>query len=140
MTTTITEIEPGERIDLTRQVLGIDRTSGRAVVVDQVPGRPPQRIDGISVGAPYLTGDAPHDGEMHPDGDEILYVLSGAVSLRLELPEGDRHIALTAGDATVVPRGVWHQVTMEQPGQLLHITPGPGGDARARRPRDGSRA
>ncbi len=130
MMTTTTEIEPGQRIDPTRQVVGIDRTTRRAVLVEQEPGRPPRRIDGVTIGAPLLTGDAPHDGEVHPDGDEVLYLISGAVSVRLELPEGDQHIDLAAGDALVVPRGVWHKITMNEPGQLLHITPGPGGDAR----------
>jgi hypothetical protein len=30
----------------------------------------------------------------------------------------------------VVPRDVWHKLTLREPGQLLHITPGPRGDAR----------
>ena len=128
--TTTTEIEPGQRIDPTRQVIGIERATRRAVLVDQEPGRPPRRIDGVTIGAPQLTGDAPHDGEVHPDGDEILYLISGAVSVRLELPDGDQHIDLATGDALVVPQGVWHKITLRRPGQLFHITPGPDGDAR----------
>ena len=132
--TTTTEIAPGQRIDPTRQVVGIDRSTGRAVLVAQAPGRAPERIDGLTIGAPHLTGDAPHDGEVHPDGDEVLYLMSGAVSVRLELPGGDQHVDLAAGDALVVPRGVWHRVTMVEPGQLLHVTPGPNGEARAKAP------
>jgi hypothetical protein len=30
----------------------------------------------------------------------------------------------------VVPRGVWHRVLLVEPSQLLHITPGPGGEHR----------
>ena len=126
------EIEPGQRIDLTREVVGIDRTTRRAALVAQTPGRPPRRLDGFTLGAPQITGDAPHDGEMHPDGDEILFVISGAMSVRLELPDGDRHVDLAGGDALVVPQGVWHKVTMHEPGQLLHLTPGPSGEARVR--------
>ena len=43
------------------------------------PG-PPERIDGMTVGVvTVLQGDAPppHKGEVHPDGDEIVYVISG---------------------------------------------------------------
>jgi hypothetical protein len=40
------------------------------------PG-PPERIDGATIGFVSVTGDAPHGGEVHPDGDEILYVISG---------------------------------------------------------------
>jgi mannose-6-phosphate isomerase-like protein (cupin superfamily) len=67
---------------------------------------------------------------MHPDGDELLFLVSGAVSVRLELPDGDRTVDLGAGDALVVPQGVWHKITLREPGRLIHITPGPHGDAR----------
>jgi mannose-6-phosphate isomerase-like protein (cupin superfamily) len=127
------EIQPGRRIDLTREVVGLDRADGRARLVDQVAGRPPRRIDGFTIGAPQIAGDPPHDGEMHPDGDELLYLVSGAVTVTLELSGGNTQVDLGAGDAIVVPHGVWHQVTTREPGQLIHITPGPNGDARPRR-------
>src|SRR5213595_4298889 len=97
------EIEPGRRIDLTREVVGLDRPDRLARLVEQHPGRRPERIDGYTVGAPLITGDAPHDGEMHPDGDELLHLVSGAVTVRLELPDGDVHVELGAGDAIVIP-------------------------------------
>jgi mannose-6-phosphate isomerase-like protein (cupin superfamily) len=124
------DIEPGRRIDLSGEVVGIDRSDGRARLVEQEPGRPPKRIDGLTVGAPMLTDDAPHAGEIHPDGDELLYLVSGAITVRLELPEGDRTVELTAGQALVVPRGTWHRITLREPGTLVHITPGPNGDHR----------
>jgi mannose-6-phosphate isomerase-like protein (cupin superfamily) len=123
------EIEAGRRIDLAREVVGLGRSDRWARLLEQTGG-PPQRIDGLTVGAPELTGDAPHDGEMHPDGDELLYLISGAVTLTLELADGDRLVDLGAGDAVVVPKGVWHKITMREPGRLIHITPGPNGDAR----------
>ena len=67
---------------------------------------------------------------MHPDGDELLYLISGAVTVTLELPDGVRRVELGGGDAIVVPKGVWHKITMRTPGQLFHVTPGPNGDAR----------
>ena len=82
------EIEPGRLIDLTAEVVGLDRSDRLARIVEQQPGRPPRRIDGLTIGAPQITGDAPHDGEMHPDGDELLYLISGAVTVTLELPDG----------------------------------------------------
>ena len=130
--TTTHEIEAGRRIDLGREVVGIDGDR-RARLVEQEAGRPPKRIDGFTVGAPDLTGDAPHDGEMHPDGDELLFLVSGAVSVRLELPEGERMVDLGAGDALVVPQGVWHRIFLREPGRLVHITPGPHGDSRPRK-------
>ncbi len=124
------EIQPGRLIDLAEEVVGLDGSDRLARVVEQQPGQAPQRIDGLTIGAPRITGDAPHDGEMHPDGDELLYLISGAVTVALELPDGDRLVDLGAGDAIVVPKGVWHKITMRRPGQLLHVTPGPNGDAR----------
>ena len=45
------------------------------------PG-PPKRIAGMTMGLiTILPGQSPHDGEMHPDGDEILCVVSGTLSL-----------------------------------------------------------
>jgi mannose-6-phosphate isomerase-like protein (cupin superfamily) len=125
------EIEPGQVIDLSFQVIGIDHSDRQARLIDQIPGRAPQRIDGFTVGAPMLTGNAPHDGEMHPDGDELLYLVSGAVTVRMELPEGERTIDLEAGQALVVPQGTWHRINLREPGTLIHVTPGPNGHHRA---------
>jgi len=124
------EIQPGRRIELAQEVVGLDRADRLARIVEQQTGQAPERIDGFTIGAPRITGDAPHDGEVHPDGDELLFLISGAVTVTLELAAGDRLVELGAGEAVVVPRGVWHKITMRDPGQLIHITPGPHGDAR----------
>jgi len=128
--TTTHEIEAGRRIDLGREVVGVAYGDRRIRVVEQTPRQAPNRIEGYNVGAPMLDGPDPHDGEMHPDGDELLYLVSGAISVRLELPDGDRTVDLAAGDALVVPQGVWHRLTLREPGRLIHITPGPNGEAR----------
>lgn len=124
------EIEPGRRIDLSCEVVGLDRSDGRARLVEQEPGRPPRRIDGLTVGAAVLMGDAPHGGEVHPDGDELLYLVSGAITVVLELPAGDKTVELEAAEALIVPQGTWHRIHLRQPGKLVHITPGPDGDHR----------
>jgi mannose-6-phosphate isomerase-like protein (cupin superfamily) len=41
-------------------------------------------------------------------------------------------VEVSAGEALVVPCGTWHQIYVEEPGQLLNITPGPGGQSRPR--------
>jgi mannose-6-phosphate isomerase-like protein (cupin superfamily) len=93
--------------------------------------RPPVRVDGFTVGAPFLTGDAPHRGELHPDGDELLYLISGSVDVVLD--DGDQSqvgiettTTLEPGRAFVVPKGVWHRVHVREPSHFVHITPGPG--------------
>ena len=51
--------------------------------IDALPAQngPPVRADGMTVGIIDMTTDAPHNGEMHPDGDELLYVISGSVEV-----------------------------------------------------------
>jgi mannose-6-phosphate isomerase-like protein (cupin superfamily) len=93
------------------------------------PGGPPLRIDGMTVGFVQLHGDPPHRGEVHPDGDEILYMISGRVRVVGESTP-NQPVELGPGDACIVPKGEWHLVTMLEPGELIHITPGPNGDYR----------
>ena len=125
------DIPVGTPIDLARKVVGLERATREAVLVEQRPG-PPTRIEGYTVGAPHVTGDPVHGGEMHPDGDELLYVISGRIQVLLELDGGDRVVDVEAGQALAVPRGVWHNILRCESGQIVHITPGPGGEARPR--------
>jgi mannose-6-phosphate isomerase-like protein (cupin superfamily) len=46
--------------------------------------------------------------EVHPDGDEIVVLLSGAVDLVLDAAGGQRTVELRDRGAAVVPRGIWH--------------------------------
>jgi len=94
----------------------------------RAPG-PPERIDGMTVGIVTMANDAPHGGEVHPDGDEILYVISGRLRVTGE-SEPDASIELGPGDACIVHRGEWHRVRVLEPTRLVHITPGPNGDHR----------
>jgi hypothetical protein len=124
-----TRIPIGVPFDPAQQVVGLARDTGEACFIASSAG-PPRRIDGYTVGAPIITEDPPHAGEMHPDGDELLYVVSGRFKVSLELDDEHRDVDMGSGQALVVPRGVWHVVAVQEPGQLIHITPGPGGDHR----------
>jgi mannose-6-phosphate isomerase-like protein (cupin superfamily) len=64
--------------------------------------------------------------EVHPDGDEIVLLLSGAVDLVLDLPSGQRTVELRDRSAAVVPRGVWHTANVLAASEALHITRGAG--------------
>ena len=64
--------------------------------------------------------------EMHPDGDEIVMLLSGAVDLVLDEPGGERTVELRDRATAVVPRGVWHTANAIAPSEALHITRGAG--------------
>jgi mannose-6-phosphate isomerase-like protein (cupin superfamily) len=111
---------------LSETTVGLERDTGRArFMVWDTPG-PPPRIKGYTVGAPLLINEPPHAGEMHPDADELLYLISGRVRVRLELEDGNQDVALGPDQVLVVPQGVWHKIFIEEPGQLVHVTPGPG--------------
>ena len=114
--------------DLSRSVLGL-RRDGKAALVPWESG-PPPRVDGLLIGAPVMTRNAPHNGEMHPDGDEVLYLISGRVDVVLEEDGAESIVEVAPGEAIVVPKGVWHRVVVREPSQLLHITPGPRGEWR----------
>ena len=64
--------------------------------------------------------------EMHPNGDEFVYLLEGDIEFRLELPEGDQHQRIEGRGAVVVPRGVWHTAKVFKPSRMLFITMGAG--------------
>ena len=117
-----------ELIDLSEGTAGLYR-DGSSDFVLNMPG-PPRRVPGLVIGAPTMTRNAPHGGEMHPDGDELLYLISGAVSVVLELPDGTKTLEVSPGQAVIVPKGVWHRVLIHEPSQLVHLTPGPGGEHR----------
>lgn len=89
---------------------------------------PPERIDGMTVGILTLTEDAPHGGEMHPDGDEILHVISGKI--RVSSDSSSEDLIMGAGDTCIVPKGEWHKVSVLEETRLVHITPGPAGEHR----------
>jgi mannose-6-phosphate isomerase-like protein (cupin superfamily) len=70
--------------------------------------------------------------EMHPAGDEVVCLLSGAIDVVLDDPDGERVVALEAGRTCIVPRGVWHRAIVREPGDTLHITRGEGTQHRPR--------
>ena len=85
-----------------------------------------RRIDGRLMIASQVSEDAPH-WEMHPQGEEMVILISGAVDVVLEAPEGERVVALRpAARCCLVPRGLWHRFVVREPGELLFITHGEG--------------
>ena len=116
-----------ERIDVGSHVLDIMKDL--SVNWRQRKPGPPERVDGFTFGVVTITpGESPHNGEMHPDGDEILYVVSG--TLRLTHDSSDVPVDFTSGEACIIRRGEWHLVDCLEPTTLIHITPGPRGEAR----------
>jgi quercetin dioxygenase-like cupin family protein len=116
-----------ERVDVSKNVFDITRDLS-VVARENKPG-PSVRMDGMTVGIVTMESDAPHGGEVHPDGDEILYVISGRVRVIGESAPEDA-IEIAPGESCIVRKGEWHRVHILEKTQLIHITPGPNGDHR----------
>ncbi|MCZ6618256.1 MAG: cupin domain-containing protein [Gammaproteobacteria bacterium] len=116
-------------VDASRYSFDINRDLSVATR-ERKPG-PPERIDGMTVGIVTMESDAPHGGEVHHDGDEILYVISGRLRVTGDSALNEP-IELGPGAACIVKMGEWHKVDVLEKTQLLHITPGPNGDHRPR--------
>lgn len=124
---TTTVIPVGEPFELSGRIVGLERETGRAVLVTRSTWSKPWRIDGYTIESSALGGPPVNIKEMHPDADEFLYLVSGRVRVRLELADGDREAEVAPGQCLVVPRGTWHRIIVDEPGQLINVTPGPGG-------------
>lgn len=114
------------RVDLTSNVLDISRDMHMSVR-QMEPGEP-RRIDGYTLGVFATEHSAPHNGEIHPDGDEFLFVMSGRV--RVIADNLDEPVELGVGEACIVRAGEWHRVEVLEKTQLIYLTPGPNGDHR----------
>jgi len=65
--------------------------------------------------------------EMHPQGDEVVVLLTGAVTFLFEGSDGQTAVHLTEqGQYLVVPKGTWHTAKTQVKSKLLFITPGEG--------------
>lgn len=65
--------------------------------------------------------------EMHPEGDEVVLCLAGAMVLHQEFPDGvSTNVRLEAGEYAINPPGVWHTADVEHEADALFITAGLG--------------
>ena len=96
-----------------------------------VPDRPdpPFPVDGATFGVATMDENSPHAGEMHPDGDEILYLISGRIRVVI-LDDPLEDIEILPGRGLVVPKGTWHRVDILEPSQIAYLTPGPNNEFR----------
>ena len=74
----------------------------------------------------FLMTDNSSEWEMHPEGDELLFLLSGAIEMVLQIRDRERVVKLRPGAACIVPRGVWHRANIRRASKGLFITPGKG--------------
>jgi mannose-6-phosphate isomerase-like protein (cupin superfamily) len=87
-------------------------------------------FDAHSIGlGRYVPGSSPW--ERHHNGDELLFVTDGDVSIEVIDGVGGSHVeALAAGSLFVVPKGLWHRLTATVHVNILYISPGEEGAER----------
>ena len=108
--------------DPSNHVIGLDGEFAATKLPEQPD--PPVPFSGVTFGVATMSQNSPHNGEMHPDGDEILYLISGKV--RVVFVDGDAEdVDVYPGDGLVIPKGVWHRVDIIEPCQIVYLTPGP---------------
>lgn len=83
------------------------------------------QISGYLVSRFTMEGTWPH-WEMHPEGDELITLLSGRGTLTIDDGEEVCTVELTAGQAVRMPAGVWHHMTLHEPAEALFLTWGAG--------------
>jgi mannose-6-phosphate isomerase-like protein (cupin superfamily) len=75
----------------------------------------------------YEMAESMSSSEMHPDGDELHYLVSGALDLVLEHDDRDDEVVeLRAGDGAMVAKGVWHRFVVREPALGVAMTFGRG--------------
>lgn len=116
-------------IDLERTYLGFDER-GR---ITKLPVGPDfwETIDKSPASRGILVSQFVSDvdwenWEMHPKGDEVVYLLDGEVTLILESEGRTDEVRLTSGQAIVVPARVWHRALVHVPSRMLFMTYGEG--------------
>lgn len=87
-----------------------------------------------SVGV-YWSGSGISPWELHPQDEELLYVIEGDVTIEI-LSETDRvEIAVPQGCCVVVPRNHWHRHKVDTLVKEMYVTPGPSETSFAEDPR-----
>ncbi len=84
-----------------------------------------------TLGAGWLVTGAHFEGawehwEMHPKGEELIFLVSGRVELIVEDEEGEHAIRMEPGQLYLVRRGVWHRAVATAAADTLFVTSGEG--------------
>ncbi len=76
-----------------------------------------------SLGAVDIQGESPV-WEMHPDTDELFYVIEGALEIELLADSGREVYTAKANETMVVPKGYWHKPKAPEGAKFIYLTPG----------------
>lgn len=114
------DLEPRDVVGALRDlsVLVVTRTTTDEEAMAAI--RPLGELNQCQLGVVRFVGETPW--EVHPDGDELLYVVEGAVDVTVLTDAGpvERHVA--TGELFVVPRGAWHRQHARERVALLFAT------------------
>ncbi len=115
------------RVDPKTQIVGFDRDLAAILCANEHELSEP--IEGMTFGVAIMNENAPHAGERHLGGDEVLYLIEGRARLiYTDDPEPD--VELRSGDVVVVPKGLWHRVEILDPCHFVYLTPGHSNEVR----------
>ncbi|PCI71438.1 MAG: hypothetical protein COB38_05665 [Gammaproteobacteria bacterium] len=109
-------------IDVTKNTFEINRNLEVSISVPNMHKGPPKQFDGLNVGIVTLERSM-NNGEVHLDGDEILYVISGKINLTSD-SNPNESLTLGAGASCIIKKGEWHKVNVIETTQLIYMTPG----------------
>lgn len=71
--------------------------------------------------------------EMHPNGEELVVLVSGSVDLIVSADGQESCVRLRLpGELAVVPRGAWHTADVHELSMMLFVTPGDGTEHKSR--------
>jgi mannose-6-phosphate isomerase-like protein (cupin superfamily) len=112
--------------------------AGEEFWMDLMSGRPQTRDAQRAAGglgwlvAKYPIAEDTKAWEMHPAGEELLVMLSGAMDVVLEESGHETVVSVATGKACIVPRGTWHRQVVRRAGEYLAATYGKGTQHRPR--------
>jgi mannose-6-phosphate isomerase-like protein (cupin superfamily) len=116
--------------------LGVDRSTVPLEVTDTFFQDLEARADELGSGRllSLFAFDAAWDvWEVHPNGDEIVLLLSGSARMTLEGAGGESSVVelREPGSYVLIPRGTWHTASTDEPTRMLFVTDGEGTEHRA---------
>lgn len=89
-----------------------------------------RRLDGYLITVSDIRNDIPH-WEMHPNGNEVLYLLSGKIDVLIEQAGREQRVLLRPENpGVVVPAGAWHRAVVVESGRMMFVTWGEGTEHR----------
>lgn len=102
--------------------LGVDAVAFGSEFWGQLEDNP-HLLKGRVFGVVHKDPAPPTFKEMHPEGDEILFVHYGQMDVILYEDEAEEVIPLSKGQWALIPKGVWHTIHVKAPTEVIFITP-----------------